>query len=523
VTTENPEDGLVTLQQPVDVQIIYLNEEDDVTSAVDRLDWAEASRIALVLPERGDVLTEWLDLVRLRRHADELRLELGLVTADSRVRSQAKDLGMPVFTTVRAAQASRRGWWRGRWGREWSGRPKGLDVDDRREIYRRMTPRPGWQRWLLRYAAILLFFITLAIVFVAVSYAVPGATIVLKPEVEPLEVTKLIVADPQLDSVSFSGASVPGRLLIVTEEWQAQVETTGNLEVPDAPARGTVVLVNQLAQPVNVPAGTRVATSAGDRVVFQVIESVEVPGVVGGTAEADIVAVEPGPSGNVAANLINRIEGALSLQLQVRNLEPTEGGGVRLARAVTEADWERLRAQVLQQLQALAVAEMEAALTPSEFLARDSLRVVEVYHETYSHFPGEQTERLALEIRAELHGTAVDETQAVGLVYEDLAAAVRPGYELVPDSLAFHSGEVLGVDSQGRVSFELIGEGMIAAQLALEQPIEAVAGQETDVALSYLYEQLPLREFPTARVWPDWFGRLPYLPVRIQTEVETSS
>ena len=83
------------------------------------------------------------------------------------------------------------------------------------------------------------------------------------------------------------------------------------------------------------------------------------PGVIGATIEADVVAIEPGLQGNVDINQINRIEGLLALQLEVRNLEPIEGGGVRSARAVTQSDLDRLRAQVIQQLQTLALAEME--------------------------------------------------------------------------------------------------------------------------------------------------------------------
>src|SRR5690606_23855674 len=163
----------------------------------------------------------------------------------------------------------------------------------------------------------------------------------------------------------------------------------------------------------------------------------QVPGVIGATAEADVVAVEPGSQGNVGANQINRVDGTLGLQLEVRNLEPMTGGGNRTARAVTQADHDRLQAQVLQQLQTMALAQMEAMLGPNEFLAADSLRVVEVYNQTFSHFVGEQTDRLTLEVRAELHATAVDATQANGLVYAALAEVVPQGYELVPASLRF--------------------------------------------------------------------------------------
>src|SRR5690606_28090233 len=103
------------------------------------------------------------------------------------------------------------------------------------------------------YVAILLFFLTMALLVIAAAYTVPGATITFYPEVERVEVVRQIVADPQLESVSFSGASVPGRRLSVTVSWQAEVQTTGGVDVPDAPARGTVVFVNRQDSPVTVP------------------------------------------------------------------------------------------------------------------------------------------------------------------------------------------------------------------------------------------------------------------------------
>jgi hypothetical protein len=516
------------------VHTIYLDSDDDIVSLCDRLEWSwEEGRVILVLPDEGHLLADWLDLVQLRRCAERLRLEAALVTRDGDVAGQAKALGFPTFSSVRSAQKGRRRWWRGRRGWHAPTRPGGpvrlgqarplkslADEADRREMYRRLTPRPGWKRWLWRYLGIVLFFLTVAAFFLVVAYAVPGATVTLHPQVQPLQVSKQIVADPQLETINFSGSSVPARLLPVSVAWQAEVATTGSIDLPAAAARGSVVFVNSVETPVTVPAGTVVSTTAGERITFKTLEAVAVPAAVGGTAEVGVVAVEPGPTGNVAANMVNRIEGALALQLEVRNLEAMTGGGVRTVPAVSEKDQERLRAQVLQHLQALAAAEMQELLTEDEFLARDSLRVVEIREETYSRFPGEPAERLALEIRADLDGTAVDASQANDLVYEEVAAAVQPGYELVPSTLHFYADEVLGVDNQGRVTFLMIGEALSAASLDLEEPVGRIAGQKVGVATAYLFEQLPLRRYPTIQIWPNWFDRMPYLSLRIHTKVE---
>lgn len=503
------------------IQVFYLEEGDDITSIRDRLNWVQESRVLLVLPDNGNLLTEYLDLALLRRHADSLRLEVGLVSSDHRVSSQAKALGFPVFSSVRSANKSRRRWWRGRRRKEWVGQQVGLDESDRKEVEKRRSPQPTWRKWLVRYLAVILYIVTLAILFITAVYAIPGATIILEPEIRPIQVRQQIVVDPHLESIETNDASVPGRIMTSIQEWQAEVETTGSIDVSDSPARGQVVFVNTLEEPVSVPAGTRVRTSQSNRVVFQTNSDADVPGIVGGTAEVEIVAINPGPEGNVRAGLINRLEGPLDSQLEVRNLKATEGGSSRLEPAVTEADHQRLKSQVLQQLQVRAIADMEASLAENEFLAKDSLRLVRTLQETYSHFPGEQAGVLTLEIRAELQATAVDETQAIGLVYEKLSKAVEPGFELVADSLVFGSGEVQGVDGEGRVSIEMVGEGLIAAQLAVEELLDAIAGQEKGLAAAYLYERLPLRDYPSVRVWPDWFGRLPFLPVRIRTYIET--
>ena len=513
------------------MKVISLDSDDDIVSICDRLDWAGEKQVLLVLPVDGGVLREGLDLVRLRRHADWRRIEVGLVTAVSPISQQAKALGLPTFTTVEQAETSRRGWWRGRRRSEIVGlptiggitvadlRPEPMDVADKEEARRRSTPLNSPSLWTLRYLSILLFFLAVALVFVAFAYMVPGATVTLMPEVMPISVTQEILVDPFIETVDYGRFAVPGRVLQVEQSWQTDVETSGVIEVPSASARGKVVFANRLEEEVTVPAGTRVSTSEGSNVVFQTLTEAVVPGVEGGTTEVDVIAIEPGPQGNVTINLINKIEGSLDIQLEVRNLEATEGGGVREVSAVTEGDQERLRSQVLQFLQAASVSEMEAQLTEREFLARDSLRVVNVDNETFSHFPGEQADRVALEMRAEVAGTAVNTTDASGIVYEALAAQVPEGHTLVPDSIKFASGDVIGVDEAGRVTFEMIGEAVVSPELDLADALTAIAGQKQELAIAYLYQELPLREIPEIKIWPNWFNRLPFLETRIEADV----
>ena len=524
------------------MQIIHLDDSDDIISICDRLTWSEAQQILLVLPEDGGVLREGLDLVRLRRFADRQRLEVGLISPDVPITRQARAIGLPVFPSVEIAENSRRGWWRGRKRSERVGLPtvgvgawedpsevqvslgkrpySALNSADRAEMNRRLQPQSTLRLWLVRYAAIFLFCLTLAILYVAFTYAVPGATIILQPETQPVTVERAVTADPAAEVVDYGLSIVPARLLTTTESWQTSVATTGLVELPDASARGNVLFVNQLAQTVVIPAGTRVSTSDGSNIVFQTLAEATLADAVGSTAEVEVIAEEPGPSGNVAANLVNRVQGSLDLQVEVRNLEPMEGGAVRETAAVSVEDQERLRAQALQFLQAVALANMEAELTEREFLSRDAVQVVAILDETFSHDVGEQTAELTLVMRAEMQGTAVDTTIASGLAFDSLGQAVPAGYSLVPESIRFSSGQVVAVDEAGRVTFSMMADGLVAANLVLEDSITAVTGQEPEVAAAYLLEQLPLQSAPAMNIWPVWFDRVPYLTTRIQTVVE---
>ena len=177
------------------IQVVYLDPEDDIVSIRDRLKWVQETQIALVLPPKGDLLTDYLDLALLRRQADDLRLEVGLVSVDDWVASQAKALGFPVFPSVESTLKSQRRWWRGRRRREQVGTPTRMDQDDSREVRRRKSPRAPWQVWGLRYGAVLFYIATLAILFVAAVYSIPGATITLRPNVETVEVRRQIVAN----------------------------------------------------------------------------------------------------------------------------------------------------------------------------------------------------------------------------------------------------------------------------------------------------------------------------------------
>lgn len=503
-------------------QIIALEPEDDHISIRDRLERVDSGRAMLVLPATAQPIHDRLGLILLQRQANRLNIEIGLVTTHPPLVAEARDLGIPVFPSVEMGQGREWRWpWRPSPRQRAPRRPRVPDAGDLREMHRRTNPRPAWQRWISRFGGIVVFIAVLVVSGISIVYVLPGATVVLHPSMKELSTTMMVVGDPALEQADYEAGLVPARLIRVQVNWRGSATTTGATDIPDASATGTVVFVNQQADPVTVPSGTLVRTSTGTTIRFRTTRSAEIPGAIGATAEAPIVAVDSGPWGNVEVNLINQIEGALALQLNVLNLSPTVGGGIRQVKAVTEADMDRLRGQVIQQLFQLAKAEMANWMTESEFLAEESLSLFVVEEEDFNRYVGEQADSVELEMTALIQGFVVDDSEGYGVVYTALAAETPAGYHLLPDGIVPRRGEVLGVDDEGRVTFLMQGQARIAAEIDQGMISERIRGQEIDTAAEWIVEEVPIEGEPAILVWPDWFGRLPYLSIRINTLVET--
>lgn len=507
------------------VQTLVIRRTDTLPAVRHALRQVGPGPVLLVMPADGRaLLSEPVDLALIKQEATALGQTIGVVTFDRRVKAAARALRVPVFTFEswgRWRMSQTRPWWLPAPSRR-SGARTHIAAGDRRAVHTRLTPPPRWLRFVERYTTILLFFALLAVLIVTAVYAAPAATVTLRPVLQPLRVTQTVVADPRYSAATAGGASVPGRLLVSVARQRADVAPTGFKAVPVATARGTVTFVNRLAEPVIIPAGTRVSTSAAERIIFQTVAEATAPGRLGGEVDVEVVAVQPGLSGNLPADQVNRIEGSLAAILNVRNLWPIGGGAVEYRPAVTTADKQRLREHILEALRAQARQNMEAALEPGEFLAADSIRLVAVYLETYSHFVGEDANLLTLEMRAELHGTAVDERVTEELVYAQLYAQAPDGYRILDDSIRTRIGNLLGVDGEGRVILQMIGDAVMAADLAPAPLLDVVTGQQIPIARAYLNEQLPLRSAPEVRVWPATFDRMPYLTARIYTVIDTN-
>src|SRR6478609_6815040 len=90
-------------------RLIYLEVDDEITSAATRIRAAEQERLAVVLPYGSRVATSRINFRLLARDATEHDKRLSIVSADPATRALAASAGLPVFASVAEYEAAGEG------------------------------------------------------------------------------------------------------------------------------------------------------------------------------------------------------------------------------------------------------------------------------------------------------------------------------------------------------------------------------------------------------------------------------
>jgi hypothetical protein len=520
------------------MEILEVAPESNVEAVRRQLARIRRRQVVLALPDGWQGLNNMARMRLVQRQAQIQRCHLAVITRDERTRKVARQLGVPVFSRPSDADS---GAWRMRpvaplihpqrpdtslpepppWRRAdivaREARPKSHQARQRRiqagEARRRALPL--WMR-LLGYGAMgTLLVIVLA--FFA-FYVLPAATITLAPGRETISVTVGLTADATLAAADLEANLLPGRLLEKSLEETGTIATTGSMQKPVDKAVGSVVFSNLGSTPLTVPAGTMVSTSTGTPVEFRTTAPGGVDGGVGARATIPIEAVEPGIEGNVRANTINTVSGALSFRVRVTNPGGTYGGGSQLAPVVTQADKDNLLAQMQAQAEAQAYDLLQAELQPGEWLAPESVQVFAITP-VFDKFNDDEGSELRLTLRSLVQGVALNQAET----YEAMLAALRNSVPergmLVADTVS--TFQEPGVSALGQqVQFTMTATAEYVIPIDPSDVKAAVTGRTPEEAVAELQARWPLARTPEIYRDPEWMATLPNFGSRIQVRVE---
>ncbi len=519
--------------------IVQLEDHDDVISARDKISWSKARRVLLVWPRKGRLLERRVDLLLLLRHSQQLGSQLALVTRSSAVRAQARELGIPVFSDALDAQEVK--WRRVRNQRKVALRnaqlkkrkladPQSLREQRLAELRRQkeaFLARLVEIRWLRlgMFALGVLAFLLLVLAFV------PGAEVVVKPVQTPQTLNIAVWAGPDILTPSASGG-LPVQAIMVVVEGRDQVDSSGQVKIPERYAAGQVTLTNVTDQVVDMPQGSVLLTTTSPVVRFVTTQAVQVPAGPEKSAVAMVRAELAGSAGNVPAGKVQAIEGPVGLRLRVNNNTAIGGGADRSGRSPTAEDYRALREKMLANLKANALQEARALVRPGQRLLDGMLVLRKVVEENREPPDGQPADRLQLALRVEFEAWTVRDADLQAVALAALDANLDNLFQSVPGSLEVTFSSDPTLDPAEPAELDAIPSGAVPGPLtarwnmqvkrSLEKTwtkdaaVRSIQGRGLAEAQQILATGMSLNETPQIHIYPGWWGRLPFLPARIQ-------
>lgn len=491
-------------------QVIRLEPDDDIATVRNRLEWAAAPQVILIVPDRSLTFHNLVNLKLLKRIAASQGLDVALVSGDSHTRVLAQEAGLRVFWFTWMARHVP--WWRP--PRHLARRPPSGPPPSRPAgLPGRRHPVPWWRLLL----AVVISAAFLAAVAGVIAFVIlPQAMVTLVPAVLTLEEDYVVVADPELNDIDPEGQRIPARSPETVVEAKAEVPVKARRDVPEDRATGSVVFINKGDQPVVIPEGTIVNTTAGTNIRFRTVAEVTVPAGAGGRASAGIIAVDPGPSGNVKAWSINAVEPPLDLNVNVINDEPTSGGTAKPVSIVTEEERNQLRVLVLQRLEQEGRSRIRRLVREGDVLVPGTVKT-EIASERFDPEAEEKRQMLSLTMRMRIHALSFSEADAEAMALERLRSQVRPGFAFRPESWRYERGEITLQD--GKVMFNVSASGVVVSVINEDSVRRQVRGKPIAEAEAVLSETYALARAPLVILEPEWARWLPWLTFRIDVIV----
>lgn len=331
-------------------EIIYLEPDEEITSIIDKLRvLKDIKSVFLVAPKDASLTQSVVNLKILKKEAENLGLDVGIVSQENIARNIAAQVGLPVYESIDSSRPIIE--------------PQKMEpnLDDVIEIdmseKRPVKPPPGVhvnyysgdedeepqspkhvkraqptthsqaapistakyeepvftkpkkpKKWLIKLA---IFFIALIGCGFLFYYFYPKATLDLVVKSTPIEENIEITIDTSTDATSDDNKVIPGQILSVKDSVTENFSATGQKDVGEK-ASGTVSLSNGTGAEINVPAGNQLENSDG--YIFVTTSAVSIPGATAtvdasgnvqknpGTASVSVEAQEAGDTYNIGTD-----------------------------------------------------------------------------------------------------------------------------------------------------------------------------------------------------------------------------
>jgi hypothetical protein len=481
---------------------IYVETEEEIPEVVARLRLVSGDDTVLVLPSRSRLGQSRFNFQLLRNYASRLGKTVTVVCDDPAVQKMATETGFITFGALDAEGATiatpppaptkpRR---------SWSGRPlpeptARIAVSAPAKLLTKKATelKPG--RFLLYVVAAMMLVVGLA----AAALYVPSASITLVAQAQQFTQTDVeIQAEP-------GKAPIRVRTNVISRTNSQGFKTTGVQSVAAVQAFGSVVYTNNCQRPVGFPRDSPGMTLGqhqelvnSNGITFgQTSPDVIVPWN-GGTANANVLAVQPGAAGNVGSHTITRQpDGSSSIVgnnydcLSVDNPAPT-GGGVDKSDTpiMTESDFEEARNELESELRQGIAQDLVNAGQPGEKLS-DTVVYDQIQFST-DHKPGDTVPSFSGTMTLQGEGDFYQDSDVHKAYQAYLSSKVPANEQLLTEGQVTLLYRILNASAGGHLTFIGTVSAFVAPKLDNDSIRARVVGRPLTNANLYL-QGLPVR------------------------------
>ncbi len=555
-------------------EFLYLDADDEITTAVARIRSSAGPRVVLVLPPGSRLATSRINFRLLAREAIESNRRLSIVAPDAASRSIAAAAGLTVHASAADAELDPEGGAKAEAAAEpvaaeptetpapaggsETATEVGIAVGSTEVVAAEAGPgrdepaaalrpvpiaeprprslaaglpapsaisRPPFRwpfRWPVWTVAVVAGLLVVAVAAFGVAwYVLPSATVTITPRQEVVGPVELSVrADPLVTVAQPSAGVVPALRPTQDLAVSGQFSATGK-RVAQTSATGSVTWTNcDTHVSHTILKGTTVQTATGVAFTTDAELSVNRAPISPApctTGNVGVTAVSPGPEANVAAGAITVVPSTFdSTIIFVKNPAPTAGGSRKTFTRISQADIDAATAQLTKELQAAFTAW---AAAPPDLPTGAHAYPATAALGTSAPTPGPATlvgkevPSFELGLGATAEVTAVDQATITALAAPRLAAAVTADAVLVEGSTRIVVGD--GRIDGAAVIFPVTAQGLEIHRLDEAALRARISGRSLDEARRLLADVGTVG----IETWPGYVSSIPTLGARVTIRI----
>lgn len=550
---------------------LYLEVDEDITSAIDKLTKAAGSSVQIVVPKRSTMLQSMINLKLLKKAAETHGKELILVTNDRIASDLAARVGLGVAPSIGAKpvireavkptqlrdaeevieandpepppmptepvappkpKAKRLSLKR----KELTDTPPveeaAADAEDSGDAVKagKVIKVPNWNK--LQRRVLWIGLVVIAVVGYLISmYVFAGASVIIYASANKTPVAVDLTVDPTAASSNEATSTLAGKTISVNKTLTGTFTPTGKQDI-GTKATGTITIYNCLdGNTHEFVAGTRFQDPNGN--IFVSTGDVSIPGGQGsfagcstpGTATVPVQASENGSQYNegpgsytIPGLPASEQQGQAAITAKGADMS---GGTSDVVTVVQQSDVDSAQTAIVSNDKSNVTSDL-AGQIPSGYIAFNASQTSKVTSATSAPAVNAQASSATLTVQVTYSELAVKTSDYKQMIDSQEASQVGAGNQIYEDGYSQLMITQSGTGNGGSQSFHVTTEAFSGPKIDTAAVAKQVAGKKYGDAIDYAKGLAGVSD-DSISIWPAWSSNLPSRPDKIHVTIKVAA